>query len=41
MDNGTVIRGEDEVDYSEEEEEAPDQEEEQQEEDEDDFPFGF
>lgn len=41
IDNGTVIRGEDEVDYSEEGEEAPDQEEEQLEEDEDDFPFGF
>ena len=41
IDNGTVIRGEDEVDYSEEEEEAPALEEEQQEEDEDDFPFGF
>ena len=40
LDDGTVIRGEDEVEISEEDRRS-DEEEEQQEEEEDDFPFGF
>lgn len=40
LDDGTVIRGEDEVEISEEDRRS-DEEEEQQEKEEDDFPFGF
>lgn len=41
IDEGTIIRGEDEIDITEEEETEEETEEEEEEEDDDDFPFGF